>query len=296
MERYLEHTITQQEDGWGLEGVLKNTLGVSESLIRRNKHIPCAITLDGVNAPVIDTVRAGQKLKVLISDVERKSSVVPAKGPLDIVYEDEDIIILNKRAGDVVHPDHNHYDNTIGNYLLYYYDTKGDTAADFHPVQRLDNGTSGLLVAAKHAYAQNVLTRAMHTPSFERIYLALCEGEFDESSGLIDAPIYRPDPIMIKRCVDERGQDAKTEYKVKEQFNGYALVELKLYTGRTHQIRVHMAHIGHPLLGDRLYGNTDNISFPRTALHSWKLSFLHPLTGQRMEFESPAPWGIGTSA
>ena len=173
--------------------------------------------------------------------------MVPTPGPLDIVYEDGDLLVLNKAPGVTVHPGPGHYADTLCNFIAYYYRERGITA-DVHPVQRLDRGTSGLMVVAKHPHAQERLKR-----------------------------------------VDPAGQAAVTRYRVLRTGRGRALVELELDTGRTHQIRVHMAHIGHPLTGDFLYGTEAHSLISRPALHSARLSLLHPVTGARMAWEQPLP-------
>ena len=169
------------------------------------------------------------------------------------------------------------------------YYKKAGIAADVHPVQRLDKGTSGLLVVAKHPHAQEQLKGQLHTPAFRRIYLAVCEGIPRPPEGCIDAPIGRVPGSLMARQVDPAGQPASTRYRVLRTGQGRALVELELDTGRTHQIRVHMAHIGHPLTGDFLYGTEDHSLISRPALHSARLSLRHPVTGEPMAWEQPLP-------
>ena len=156
-------------------------------------------------------------------------------------------------------------------------------------MQRLDRGTSGLMVVAKHPHAQERLKRQLHTPDFRRVYLAVCDGVPEPPEGVIDAPLGRAPGSLIARRVDPAGQEAVTRYRVLRAGQGRALVELELDTGRTHQIRVHMAHIGHPLTGDFLYGTEAHSLISRPALHSAKLSLLHPVTGEPMAWEQPLP-------
>ena len=169
-----------------------------------------------------------------------------------------------------------------------YYEKTGQEA-DFHPVHRLDRGTSGLLVAAKHPHAQEVLKNQLHTEDFRRVYLAVCEGVPAPPSGVIDAPLGPRPGSLMEQMVRPDGRPARTKYGVLRRWGGRALVSLELETGRTHQIRVHMAHIGHPLTGDFLYGTEDRALICRPALHSGYLSFRHPLTGETMQFSVPLP-------
>ena len=267
---------------------MRTGLGLSGTVIRRVKWLSDGILLDGVRVHTDVRPRAGQVLSVLVADGVRRSGIVPAAGALDIVYEDADILILNKAPGVPVHPGPGHFSDTIGNFLLDYYDKEG-IQADFHPVHRLDKGTSGLLVVAKHPHAQEALKNALHTPDFRRFYLAVCEGVPQPPAGLIDAPIGSVPGSLIARRVAADGQPSRTRYETLRTAHDRALLRLELETGRTHQIRVHMAHLGHPLTGDFLYGTEDPALISRPALHSAQLRLLHPVTGKPMTFTLPLP-------
>ena len=180
--RRLTLTVSPDLAGRKVDFLLRRCLGLSGTLVRRAKWLPGGITLDGEPVHTDHTAGAGQVLSVLVGDLERRSGVLPAPGPLDIVYEDEDLIVLNKAPGVLVHPGHGHFSDTLGNFLLHYYDSRGLTA-DFHPVHRLDKGTSGLLVVAKHAHAQEVLKGQLHTAAFRREYLAVCRGAPSPAAG-----------------------------------------------------------------------------------------------------------------
>lgn len=286
--RTLQYKVNKEDEGQTLSYIFKNKLMLSGYLIRRNKHIYNAVTINDQHADVCTIVHENDIVSVLLSDVERKSNVYPMPGPLNIIYEDEDIIVLNKRAHDIVHPDHSHLCNTLGNYLLDYY-IKNNDPADFHPIQRLDNGTSGLIIFAKHTYAQNVLSKAIHTNSLTRNYIALCEGLFEQSSGTINLPVGRLNDNSIKRIIDETGQKAVTHYTVLKSYKKMSMVKLTLETGRTHQIRVHLSHIGHPLIGDQLYGGVCTQYLDRPALHSYEALFVHPVTGNLLHLYAPLP-------
>ena len=286
--RRLELPITAELAGIKVDTRLKKRLGLSGTVVRRVKWLPEGILLDGVRVNTRVCPVEGQVLSVQLSDPERRSGILPAPGQLDIVYEDEDIIVLNKAPGLSVHPGPGHFSDTLGNFLLYYYDQSGQEC-DFHPVHRLDRGTSGLMVAAKHPHAQEVLKNQLHTEDFRREYLAVCEGVPSPAEGTVDAPLGPKPGSLVEQWVTPEGKSARTHYRVLEVKKGRALLHLRLDTGRTHQIRVHMAHLGHPLTGDFLYGTEDHDLIPRPALHSAFLSFRHPVSGEKLNFSIPLP-------
>ena len=286
--RRLELTVTADQAGEKIDTLLRRELRLSGTVIRRVKWLDDGILLDGMRVTTACRPAAGQVLSVRVADPGCRGDMVPTPGPLDIVYEDGDLLVLNKAPGVLVHPGPGHYSDTLCNYIAWYY-KKAGISADVHPVQRLDKGTSGLLVVAKHPHAQEQLTGQLHTPAFRRIYLAVCEGIPRPPEGRIDAPIGRVPGSLMARQVDPAGQPASTRYRVLRTGQGRALVELELDTGRTHQIRVHMAHIGHPLTGDFLYGTEDHSLISRPALHSARLSLRHPVTGEPMAWEQPLP-------
>ena len=288
VSRRLELAITPELAGIKVDTLLRKRLGLSGTVVRRVKWLEDGILVDGRRVNTRFCPEAGQVLSVRLSDPQRSSSVVPAPGPLDIVYEDEDVIVLNKAPGVSVHPGPGHFDDTLGNFLVEYYE-KTEQEADFHPVHRLDRGTSGLIAAAKHPHAQEALKNQLHTERFKRVYLAVCQGVPDPPAGAVDAPLGPKPGSLMEQMVRPDGKRARTHYETLEVRNGRALLRLELDTGRTHQIRVHMAHIGCPLTGDFLYGTEDRALIPRPALHSAELSFRHPLTGKALEFQSPLP-------
>ena len=288
MSRRLELAVTPELAGIKVDTLLKRRLGLSGTVVRRVKWLEDGILVDGRRVNTRFCPEAGQVLSVRLSDPQRSSGVIPAPGPLDIVHEDADLIILNKAPGVSVHPGPGHFNDTLGNFLVDYYEKTGQEA-DFHPVHRLDRGTSGLIVAAKHPHAQEVLKNQLHTEQFRRVYLAVCEGVFANPAGCVDAPLGPRPGSLMEQMVRPDGKPARTRYQLLERWGGRSLVELELETGRTHQIRVHMAHIGHPLTGDFLYGTEDKALISRPALHSAQLSILHPITGERLEFSAPLP-------
>lgn len=286
--RRLELCITQELAGIKVDTLLKRHLHLSGTVVRRIKWLPDGILVDGARVNTRFCPQEGQVLSVRLDDRSRRSGIVPAPGPLDILYEDGDMVVLNKAPGVSVHPGPGHFDDTLGNFLLDHYDREGETA-DFHPVHRLDRGTSGLLAAAKHPHAQEVLKNQLHTNAFRRTYLAVCEGIPQMPEGTIEAPLGPKPGSLMEQMVRPDGKFARTRYKVLGTYGGRALVELELDTGRTHQIRVHMAHLGHPLTGDFLYGREDRELIGRPALHSHRLELNHPVTGERLTFTAPVP-------
>jgi len=289
--RYLTLNIGPELAGLEVNTLLRRRLGLSGTVLRRVKWLEDGITLDGARVNVRARVMEGQTLAVRLTDPSPSSGVVPAEGPLDVVYEDADLVVLNKAPGVLVHPGHGHFDDTLGNFLMWHYRQAGDES-DFHPVHRLDKGTSGLVVVAKHAHAQEKLKDQLHTNEFRRVYLAVCDGAPPAPSGVIDAPIGMLDGSQTARTVRPDGRPARTRYRVVRACGPWTLVELELETGRTHQIRVHMAHLGCPLTGDFLYGAEDRALIDRPALHSAKLELTHPITGERLRLEAPLPVDI----
>ena len=235
--RYLALKIAPELAGREVNTLLRRTLGLSGTVLRRVKWLEDGITLDGARVNVRARVREGQTLAVRLTGPTPTSGVVPADGPLDIVFEDPDLIVLNKAPGVLVHPGHGHFHDTLGNFLMYHYKMTGDES-DFHPVHRLDKGTSGLLAVAKHPFAQEKLKGQLHTGGFRRTYLAVCDGAPPAPSGTVDAPIGPVDGSLMARRVRPDGKPARTHYRVVRSCGPRSLLELELETGRTHQIRV----------------------------------------------------------
>lgn len=263
---------------------LRRGLKMSGTLIKELKKHEDGILLNGVHARTVDPVRSGDVLTCNIYDTYSEN-VVPTPMPLDIMYEDEDILIINKPPRLPVHPSPGHITDTLANGVIAHYGELGE-AHMFRAVNRLDGDTSGVMCIAKNSYAHARLIDELAEGELRREYAAIVCGDVPEG-GTIDAPIARVD--FIKRAVREDGQRAVTHYEPIERFGKYTLVRLWLETGRTHQIRVHMSHIACPLLGDWLYGVEDKALFPRHALHSAYLRLIHPVTGESMEFSPPMP-------
>ena len=283
-QRRLEWVVTQDEK---VDNLLRRELRCSSAVIRTAKGYEDGILLDGLHTTTADKARAGQVLSIVVSD-RADGDLIAAEGPVDVVYEDDDLLVVNKAAGVAAHPGPGHHDDTLGNFLTHHYKEQGVPFV-YRPAHRLDRNTSGLMVVARHAHAQELLKGQLHTGDFRRTYLAVCQGVPPEKEGVIDAPIGRADGSVLRREVRPDGANAVTRYKVVSTKAGRTLVQLELETGRTHQIRVHMAWLGCPLVGDFLYGEENLNLIGRTALHSWELSLTQPLTGKRLELEAPLP-------
>ena len=285
-ERRLTLTVSAAWDGEKIDTLLRRELGLSGTVIKRIKWLEDGILLDGVRAITGQRVRAGQTLTVRVADPAQTELPTPTPGPVDVVYEDGDLLVVNKAPGVQVHPGPGNGTDTLCNHIAWLYRQRGECSG-VHPAHRLDRGTSGLLVVAKHPVAQEKLKGQLHTEGFRRIYLAVCDGVPKPRQGRVDAPIGRVPDSLVERRVDPAGQQAATRYRVLETVGGRALVELELETGRTHQIRVHMAHLGCPLTGDFLYGREDKSLIGRPALHSAELFLTHPITGKSMHWRAP---------
>ena len=287
MERIITYTIDNASTGLRIEQYLRRR-GYSYQNLARLKKMRESILLNGAWTYMRTAVKDDDILTVHIQEPESSPNIPPLKLPLDIVYEDEDIVVVNKPAGMPVHPSLNNYENSLANGLMYYYQEQGKPFI-FRCTNRLDRDTSGLTVVAKHMVSSSILSSMGMRHEITREYLAIVRGALKPSEGTIDAPIGRTGSSLIERKIDfENGEHAVTHYRVVEEQNGHSLVSLILETGRTHQIRVHMKYIGHPLVGDYLY-NPDMEYIDRQALHSHRLSFTHPVTGEKMEFTAPLP-------
>lgn len=287
MERILNYHITEDADSLRTEQYLRRR-GFSYQNLTQLKKMPESILINGVWSYMRTPLHSGDILTVHIRETESSPNIPPVELPLDIVYEDEDIVVVNKPAGMPVHPSLNNYRNSLANALMYYYQQQGKPFI-FRCTNRLDRDTSGLTVIAKHMVSSSILSSMTARHEIEREYLAVVRGSVAPSSGTIDAPIGRTGSSLIERKIDfEHGERAVTHYHVVKEENGHSLVSLILETGRTHQIRVHMKYIGFPLVGDYLY-NPDMEYIQRQALHSCRLSFRHPITGKHMEFTADLP-------
>lgn len=286
MDRNLSYHITHDDSGCTIEHFLSRR-GYSSKLLSHLRSYPTGIFLNGSQAYTTRILAENDFLNISIHEFPVSEKLVACDLPLSIIYEDEDIAIINKPSLMPVHPSLGNYTNTLANACAWHYRNES-TPFIFRAVNRLDRDTTGLVVIAKNPLSAAVLYPQAASKSIRRTYLAAACGEVPES-GTIDAPIARVDGSTIERCVDfSRGEHAVTHYKRLCYQDGLSLVELQLETGRTHQIRVHMKHIGHPLPGDFLY-HPDTSRITRQALHSWKLELTHPVSGEKLCFTAPVP-------
>lgn len=271
----------------------------SSKFLTKLRHTENTIRLNGEFVYMNTRLKADDTLEIIYTEDPEPSSIVPVKLDFEIVYEDEDILVINKPYNMPVHPSINNYENTLANAIAYYFESKNQKFT-FRCINRLDKDTTGLLIVAKHQLSAAVLSYFMKNRMIKREYLAIASGIFENKSGTINEKIGRKNNSLIERCIDnENGETAVTHYEVIQEISldnlyndslKYAsLLRVHLDTGRTHQIRVHMKHLGHPLLGDRLYNEIPD-DFERQALHSYSLSFKHPITLEEMYFKQDMPF------
>ena len=266
--------------------VLKQEFKLSSRLILKLKKTN-NIFVNNENTFLDKEIINGDIVSVCVDFNEDNSNIVPNKMDLDILFEDDYLLIVNKPAGIPVHPSMDHFEDSLSNGIKYYFDSI-NLHRKIRPVNRLDRNTSGIVIFAKNEYIQEQLITQMKYNKFHKEYIAICEGLFENQTGIIDAPIARKDNSIIERCVCANGERAVTEYTVLKEMINITEVKVNLLTGRTHQIRVHMAYIGHPILGDDLYGKPSSL-INRQALHAYKTSFIHPIAKQSIEIISNLP-------
>ena len=287
MNRAIDYIIDSTSDGLRIEQYLRRR-GYSAQNLAEIKRMPESILVNGIHYYMRQQLKAGDRLLVRICETRCSRKILPVNLPLDIVFEDEDIIVVNKPAGMPIHPSLKHYTNSMANALAWYYQEQ-EKPFIFRCCNRLDRDTSGLTVVAKHLVSANILSDLGRNHKICREYLAITRGTVSPTSGTIDVPLGRKPGTIIERTVDfEQGEQAITHYSVVDEKNGHSLVSLRLETGRTHQIRIHMKYLGFPLIGDYLY-NPDMENIGRQALHSHRLTFTHPITGEALKFHAPLP-------
>lgn len=284
-QNILKYIITSEEEGKRIKTILAGRLKFSRTLLRKLKKTE-NVLLNGKPSYLISRVQQGDVLEVIM-DLPEEATVCPENIPLNILYENEDLMVIDKPAGLVVHPTKNYPHGTLANAVVYYWKRQGYERV-FRPVQRLDKDTSGVIIIANNHFAHQHLSRQLKFGDLKRSYLAVVEGCVAEKEGIIDAPIGKDPEHSVKRMIHPQGQEAVTTYKVEKALQGATLLSLRLKTGRTHQIRVHMAHLGHPLLGDSMYGG-DTTLIQRQALHSCSVKFFNPRTGKETCITSGLP-------
>lgn len=290
MKRTLTYTTENLIAPLPVSRFLKQKGFSSQNLVQLKKN-PDSVLANGIPCFMNHILQPGDTLTLHIREERSSEKIPPVDLPLDIVYEDEDLMVINKPAGMPIHPSMNNYYNSMANALAYYFKQQNCPFV-FRCINRLDRDTSGLTIVAKHYVSAGMLSAMIANKAasgITREYLAIVKGSVQPQEGTITAPLGRKDGSIIERTVDfKKGESAVTHYKVLDEKNGYSLVSLILETGRTHQIRIHMKYLGYPLIGDYLY-NPDMERIQRQALHARKLTFRHPITGETLTFTAPLP-------
>lgn len=285
--RILTYSISEHDARLRIEQFLRRR-GFSGQNLTDLRKIPGSVCVNQTPCILKTVLQPKDILTVTITTTSSSPNILPVPIPFDLVYEDEDLLVVNKPAGMPVHPSAKNHDNTLANALAWYYQEQGLPFV-FHCTNRLDRDTSGLVLVARHSYSATRIAQMTKNREIHREYRAIVRGIPAPSEGTIDAPLGRKAGSIIERTVDfEQGEPAITHYQVVESKNGHSLLALQLETGRTHQIRIHLKHLGYPLVGDYLY-NPDMEFINRQALHAYHLRFSHPVTGEKMEFTAPLP-------
>lgn len=282
----LSYQIDKDEHYDNVLHVLKEQFLLSDRLITKLKKAN-KIYLNDLQTYTKKSLTVGDTVSVLIDFEEDNSNIVASNIPLNIIYEDDYLLVINKPANIAIHPSILHFDNSLSNGVKFYFDKLG-LKKKIRIVNRLDRNTSGIVVFAKNEYIQECLIKQMKTKELKKEYLAIAKGILESKSGTLNFPIARKEGSIIERTVSSDGDSAITHYDVVKEFNNLSLVHIVLETGRTHQIRVHFSYIGHPILGDTLYGSPSKL-INRQALHSYKLTFIHPITKKVLSLEVPLP-------
>lgn len=287
-DAWVEHTVRPEAAGDTLETVLRTTMGISRRMLQRLTRSG-GIRINGRKAHLAGTVRSGDVVATRTRPSEQ-SGLIAVAMPLDVVWEDRDVLVINKAAGLLVHPLSPRHTHTLAHGVAHHFASQG-LQAKVRPVHRLDRDTSGLVLFAKSAVVHHQLDRQLRTGEMGRTYLALVHGAPNADFGRVDAPIGAHPRHPHLRAIDPAGDAARTEFRVVERYARAALLELQLETGRTHQLRVHLAHLGHAVIGDRQYGGGTTL-LARQALHARQLTFIHPSTGGAVECRAPLPGDI----
>ena len=282
---YLEYKVINNKYT-NINQILKQEFKLSARLMHKvisNK----LVLLNNIPIDTRTTPDKGDIIKVDLNYEEENDNIVPTKMELNILYEDDSLLILNKPAGLAVHPSILHFANSLSNGVRFYFDSIG-LKKKIRPVNRLDLDTSGIIIFAKNEYIQECLIKQMNSHTLEKEYIAIVSGILNEKSGTINLPISRKEGSIIERCVSKDGQIAITDYSVIKELDNISVVKCVLKTGRTHQIRVHFSSIGHPLIGDFLYGSKSDL-INRQALHSYHISFIHPISNKIIDIYCELP-------
>lgn len=285
----LTYTIQPNDNFFNVKELLKLKFQISDRLLvklKKNKKI----WLNSTPTFVDSRLKPFDIVEILIDFEEKSENIIPTQMDLNIIYEDEYYIVINKPSGIAIHPSILHYTDSLANGVKFYLEQK-NIKKKIRPINRLDKDTSGIVIFAKNEYIQEFLVKEMKKNTFFKEYIAVCEGMFESKIGTINLPIGRKENSIIERCVCSDGDIAITHYNVLKSLKNTSVVHVTLETGRTHQIRVHLSNIGHPILGDTLYGNPSSV-INRQALHAYKVKFIHPITGLNVEYIATIPSDI----
>lgn len=285
----LTYTIQPNDSFFNVKELLKLKFQISDRLLvklKKNKKI----WLNSTPTFVDSRLKPFDIVEILIDFEEKSENIIPTQIDLNIIYEDEYYIVINKPSGIAIHPSILHYTDSLANGVKFYFEQK-NIKKKIRPINRLDKDTSGIVIFAKNEYIQEFLVKEMKKNTFFKEYIAVCEGIFESKIGTINLPIGRKENSIIERCVCSDGDIAITHYNVLKSLKNTSVVHVTLETGRTHQIRVHLSNIGHPILGDTLYGNPSSV-INRQALHAYKVKFIHPITGLNVEYIATIPSDI----
>ena len=285
--KYIKNTTDNYKN---IRQVLFQEFKISNTLCVKLKKEK-KIFLNNITTYLDKEINNGDTILVSLDFEEDNSNIVPTKMDLNILYEDDSLLILNKPSNIPVHPSILHFSTSLSNGVKYYFNSI-NLHRKIRPINRLDKNTSGIVIFAKNEYIHSILSRQMQNKTFKKEYIAICEGFLDEKEGTINKPITRKKDSIIERCIDSSGDESITHYKVLKEFTynniNLSLLYITLETGRTHQIRVHLSSILHPILGDSLYGNTSNL-ISRQALHAYKVEFNHPISNEKLIITSNIP-------
>ena len=285
----LTYTIQPNDNFFNVKELLKLKFQISDRLLvklKKNKKI----WLNSTPTFVDSRLKPFDIVEILIDFEEKSENIIPTQMDLNIIYEDEYYIVINKPSGIAIHPSILHYTDSLANGVKFYFEQK-NIKKKIRPINRLDKDTSGIVIFAKNEYIHEFLVKEMKKNTFFKEYIAVCEGIFESKIGTINLPIGRKENSIIERCVCSDGDIAITHYNVLKSLKNTSVVHVILETGRTHQIRVHLSNIGHPILGDTLYGNHSSV-INRQALHAYKVKFIHPITGLNVEYIATIPSDI----
>ena len=285
----LEYKVNKNQKYQNLREIFKQEFHLSDRLITKLKKAN-QIYINKLPSPIYSSFKVGDIITVCLDFNELSDTIYPIKMKLEILFEDDALLIVNKPAGIPVHPSMEHFNDSLSNGVQYYFNKIG-LQRKIRPVNRLDRNTSGIVVFAKNEYIQESLIYQMKTKDFQKEYIALLTGNLKEEKGTVSIPIKREHDSIIKRIASSDGASAITHYELLKNYPEYCLVKFILETGRTHQIRVHSQYIGHSILGDTLYGNPSE-SIERQALHAYKINFIHPITKKKLELIAEIPKDI----